>query len=1252
MRTWSWRPAAAFALVVALVGSVNATSLVLAGLAPVLWLVADAVAGRVEVRAAAAAAVRIGVLCAGVSAWWIAGLSVQGAYGVPILQYTETYQAVASASTPNEVLRGLGYWFFYGGDRLDPWVGPSAPYTNDPFLMTLGFTIAGLALLGLLVRFAGRAFAALLLLVGLTVSVGAAPLGDSTVYGRLFERFATDTTAGQALRSTPRAAPLVVLALAFGAGAGAEWLRCRVAATSRSRVADLVPAAAVGLVVVQLFPWFTGTVLTPSLLRDETLPAYETDLAAWLDDSGTGRVYELPGSDFANYRWGGTVDPVLPGLIERPYLARELVPQGGAGTADLLNAFERRLAEGWFEPESLAPITRLLDVATVVTRNDLEHERYRLARPGPLWTDITGALGEPDHAGPATTDRTVIPLIDELTLARPDAATTFPVVAAFDVGEAPGVRVVAASSPIVVAGDGDGLVDLAGAGLLPADRPVLYAATLDRLVADGDLDPAALGTDPWWVVTDTNRKQGRHWSTIGSNLGALESIGPLVLDDDPGDHRLDVFGDRLADRTVAVHRADIADVRASYYGNRIAYTPEDAPFAALDGDPATAWRAGVFDATAGLRWAVELSAPATPGSVTLLQPTTGAINRYLTEVRITLAGGAGDRRVDVTLDERSRTAPGQVIELPPGQFTELEIEVLADNVGPLGSYVGQPGVGFAEVSFPGLTDDRVVRLPDLAATTIAAGGVDDDHRLTYVLTRQRIDPATPNRTAPEALLARAFDTPTERSFDLTGEVRLAAGAADDVLAALLGESETATADRRLPGAPAARGAATRDGDPATAWQTPFGDATGATLAIDHGRTIAADALTITWLDDGQHSVPAALTLSSDSGDVRDLPLAATAAGDGLATATLAIPGYAASTSTLTIGPIGARTTPEYFSGAPQILPIAIAEVAFDGEAPAASAAAIDTGCRDDLIELDGRPVPVRVTGAATTALERGELRLTLCGDPLRLDRGPHLLRTRAGAATGLDIDRIVLDSTGPVSEPAEPPAAAPDIEITAEDATRIDVTVGPATESAWLVLGQSWNPGWRATVDGVDLGRPILVDGYANGWLLAPAAGPRSVVLDWVPQSRVTLGLWISALSAVVVLLLLVWPRRQADVPTNGRRLLRPDGLAVAGALVAILVVVAGVVPAIFAVISIALADRWPRLTPALVLFAGIIASAPVVVLERYNDFGDGPDWPSRFAWAASFAWIAVATVVATAIVRTPVSARPTRSATADDGRG
>src|SRR5690606_24422068 len=77
-RTRGWRYPAAFALTVATCGSVNATALLLVGVAPVLWLAhAVWVAREIPLRTAIAAALRIGVLTVPVSAWWIAGLTVQ-----------------------------------------------------------------------------------------------------------------------------------------------------------------------------------------------------------------------------------------------------------------------------------------------------------------------------------------------------------------------------------------------------------------------------------------------------------------------------------------------------------------------------------------------------------------------------------------------------------------------------------------------------------------------------------------------------------------------------------------------------------------------------------------------------------------------------------------------------------------------------------------------------------------------------------------------------------------------------------------------------------------------------------------------------------------------------------------------------------------------------------------------------------------------------------------------------------------------
>ncbi len=97
-----------------------------------------------------------------------------------------------------------------------------------------------------------------------------------------------------------------------------------------------------------------------NLERPEDIPQYWRDAAAYLDQQGHDtRVLEVPGSDFASYRWGNTVDPVTPGLTDRGYVARELFAWGSAPSANLLNAFDRRFQEADIDPEAIAPIARL-----------------------------------------------------------------------------------------------------------------------------------------------------------------------------------------------------------------------------------------------------------------------------------------------------------------------------------------------------------------------------------------------------------------------------------------------------------------------------------------------------------------------------------------------------------------------------------------------------------------------------------------------------------------------------------------------------------------------------------------------------------------------------------------------------------------------------------------------------------------------------------------------------------------------------
>ncbi len=161
VRKGGWRYPALFAVAIALVGGVNATSILLVGLAPLLWLI-YAVWGTREstFKVAGAAALRIGILTLGVSLWWIAGLWAEGAYGINVLKYTETIPTVSSTSLSSEVLRGLGYWYFYGQDKLGPWTAASLGYLQWTWLIGVSFALPILCLAaGAVTRWRYRGFA-------------------------------------------------------------------------------------------------------------------------------------------------------------------------------------------------------------------------------------------------------------------------------------------------------------------------------------------------------------------------------------------------------------------------------------------------------------------------------------------------------------------------------------------------------------------------------------------------------------------------------------------------------------------------------------------------------------------------------------------------------------------------------------------------------------------------------------------------------------------------------------------------------------------------------------------------------------------------------------------------------------------------------------------------------------------------------------------------------------------------------------
>ncbi len=1272
VRTGNWRWPAAFALVTLTVGGVNATSLLLVMAAPLLWMLHSVVVARSATwRQTLTAGLRITALTLVTSLWWIVGLALQGAYGIPILRYTETYATVANAALSTEVLRGLGYWFFYGRDALGAWISAAVRMTQSIPAMTLSFLLPGLALVAAATtRFRSRGYFALLVAVGVLVGVGSHPWDSPSPAGSVFRAW-TGTDAGLAFRSTPRAIPLVALGLAVMLGAGT-------AALSRARPTWHPAVAGALIVLICLNQWalFGGELVDRNLRRPERIPSHWLDAAAAIDAGGTDtRVLEVPGTDFASYRWGETVDPITPGLVDRPYVARELIPYGTPPSANLLNALDLPLQQGTADLRALAPVARLMGVGTVAHRGDLQYERFRTPRPDTTAVALAAApglqAGERFGVDVRNDADPRLPLDDEVALGAPPGTPRAPAVSLFEVADAlPPERTVSAASPTLLAGDGAGIVGWAAAGGLDPASPVLYSASF---ASDQDaLRDEVARPGSQLVVTDTNRRAARRWGSVRENEGVTEFAGQLPLEDDPTDNRLDLFPGAGDDAATVTEQVGGAVAEASGYGNPVSYTPADRAVRAIDGDPATAWRVAAFGEPRGEYLRVTtLDGPVSADHLVLLQSQRPG-NRWITEVELTLDGGDP---IIVALDDRSRSLPGQRVDLPTRPFTQVQLTITETNVGVLDRYVGVSDVGFAEVTIPGVDPvTEVVRPP-----TDLLGAVDPAtslaRPLTYLFQRRAANPAEVVVGDEELQLSRWVEGPVARRAATFGTVRLDPDRDARSIDALLGVPGPgqggvgAAASASLPGDPWSRATSAVDGDPSTAWQAPIGEQRGQWLELEAAEAFELDGLDLVVRRDGRHSVPTLVSVRLDDRPPVTVPVEFDGPGprvdDGLARFRIPLDATRASRVRLTIEQVTEARSSDWFSGSPTVLPVAVAELGAGPTAAVPDASAPwSSGCRDDLVTLDQEPLSVEAVGTVGELLGRNPLTFRACGSTLAgvgLDAGRNLLETVPGSLTGLDVETVALSSDaggGPGRDTlADGPRPAPPGPVTSVERTgrlRWVYEVGGATEPYWIVLGQSLSPGFRATTaDGVDLGPPTLVDGYANGWLVDPGrVGPdAAVTVEWTPQRAVWFGLAASVVGVVLCIALVVSGGRrrapEAHVAATRPVLAAPwaiDHDRLTPQVAAVAVVAAGVTGWIMAgwpvgavlgaLAGVGVGLRRGQLVIRAAMLAGWAAAAGFVIAKQLrNSYVVDFNWMNQFEVTHAWTLLAVLLLVLDPVV-------------------
>ena len=1047
------RDVAMWAILVASTGGLNATALAMIAPAPLVWILAES-RGRSR-RSTARLVVGLGGLAVFVNTWWIAGLVTQGRFGAAVLSFSETLPSTAATSTSTEVLRGLGYWLFYDRNVAVELTSAAEPYMVMGVVLVAGLVLTAIGLVGLAsLPVSIRRPAAVVLVIGVVLAVGPHPFADPSP---LWSSAADNPTSALslALRSSTRAAPLVVLVLALGCGAVGSRVReiwTRRGASDRRTL--LAPAAIGVLAIVNLPALVTGRLVDPALERPENVPSAWVEAARFLDirlaDGHDGAVLLVPGVESAAYRWGYPVDPVLPALTDKRFVSRDWLPLGSAPYMDALYALDDAFQEGRLDPAALAPMARLLGADTVMVVNSHQYERFGTIRPDRaallLGDDPPGLTRLADFGTPAVNVAERFWSIDEI-LAPPRARPEITLWAVDD--PAPSVRIV--SAPTWVRADGTGLVDAASVGLIDG-----HSVTLDP----GTFGSTSVPIGPV-IVTDASRRRAHHWRSSQEVWGATEPESGVVSMPDVYDQRLALtsFGD---DETIV--RSESIEAVATGYGTELSYWPEYRPAMALDGDPRTAWLVGDERDPRGHVYTITSR---TPLDSLVLERSTGG-DRWITTVEVRADDGAWIRH---------ELADSTTVEIaPPAERVEIRIVDIDWNEP--ASLSRGAAVGFREVLPVALRRPEVIRVAPLDPGLVAGA---------FVFTRLVADPVDTWRADPEPRIVREFTTPNALDLDIAVTARLAPRASSDVVADLLGLS--ALGSEHAIGHQAWGSWSAHDGDAATAWWSKV-DEPFPTLVVPIEGPV--DAVVI---EQPESSPRIRRVLVSNGSDIAREALVAddgrvefpTVDGDAL---------HIVVVETEEVLRLDRRT------GRTVRLPVGVSEVL--GVTSESLDRAWSSSCRDDLIRLDDEPISVRLSGRVLDLLRSEPFTVELCVDEPRLSVGTHVLDTTSGLITGVDFDRIVFaDRERPTPVRAEPVTGR-----TSRDSRTLDIPPCPTT--CVIESADGWNEGWSNDPRPSAVGR--------NTWILDASDTPRTFTTTWRPQNLMWLGLALSALTLVAVM--------------------------------------------------------------------------------------------------------------------------------------
>jgi arabinofuranan 3-O-arabinosyltransferase len=1190
------RAAFASGVAVLVTGGANAAMVIMALVLPGLWLLTR--------RFTARHLALIGWWCVAVTMavlWWLIPLLLLGRYSLPFLAYIESSANTTAVASLFQAVRGTNQWVAYIVQGV-PWWPSGWMLVDNPILMVVTMLVAAVGLAGLArPNLRERRFLVLAVLAGLLLLtigyVGSLDSPLSTVARHLLDGPLAP------FRNVHKFEPVIRLPLALGFAHGVPllwtWLRLPWRRGHLRRPPDAGWATALPalvLVCALAAPAWLMTLRPGPGWAD--IPAYWRQAASWLTAQGPqARTLLVPASGFGLYTWGGTVDEPMQALAGAPWAVRSQVPLGSEGNTRVMDTVEDVLESGSGSP-ALADYLARAGYRFVLLRNDIDRirtdappvsvVRQSLARsPGLVRAAVFGRLvtaADETSRSPADYGTRPVPSIEVFAVQRPPAL----------------VRAVPTSNLAVVSGGPESLLPLLNQGLIDRDRPTVLA---------GDRSGPFGGA---WLVTDGLRRRERNVGRVHNNLSQT-----MTAAETPRQNRrtLDILPyPGLEHQTTAVYQGIRSITASTSEGFADAVNnsePSYAPFAAIDGDPNTAWHSSSQSGPLGQWLEVDLDTPRRVDHVGLEFVDDLRVGWTVARFRITTDAGSVDH--DVATGGGSHDYPAV-----PGLTTSVRITVLA-----MAGDRDTGNVGIRELAIADVTADRALRVPtdvlaipgDLPA--FAFTREDQAHAACFAVDGlTRCDPNLGRLGEEPHGIDRLFQTAAAGRYtlQLTG-VPQAFGRNP-----VSDKGLTIEATSWLSGDPAVDPVAAIDGDRSTAWIADVGDRAPA-LRLSWTGPRRIDQIRLLAAEQPVASKPLVVELRAGT-EKRLVRLSA----DGRARFAPMI------TDRLEIGLVGLDPRVLDLRGRGADAPVGVADLEIpaltDLMRPLPPNTPFSVPCgQGPVVTLDGVRIDTSVSGTLADVIGHRALPVNVCdlyaSEGIDLAAGEH--RLRATPSAGFVVQDAALRPNGWST------ALAPDRPSQVErwQSTDRDVRIGPGPQ-ALLVVPENANRGWVATLGGQALS-PTRVDGWQQAWTVP--AGPGGLVhLTFTPDRAYRTGLAAGGLAALGLVVVAVLPARVRPV----RRAVRagygaPAGYGLTLVLIAMAALLGGVLPVVLVLVGLLIRQVRPRGLPA-VTFGGAVVAAVVAVAGRLS--GHGQNWAYN-VWVQGAMLVAVCAMVA-ATLRIP----------------